>query len=286
MNEQDGKDKTQKPRSNDETLWGLPRTVVSFAVIALTSVIVYRIATAHSFPQFDFTAFLSLLMAFFAVALSALFYFKATESSNLFYDNTYKFTKDISEILGRIEAGFGERLRHLDEGYSGLRDRFEKLPFDVSKAKEKEEKEKQEVAKKEAELQHMFEELAKRAKLAEGEKTALFARLEQTQQELDLSRRDLLRVQRRIRNAEEPDALSPDFKNYLSGVVTKNFPPGIHVRPLSMVNRVFKDTVLKELSEMALDYMKTHDLLDEDKDLTRRGAELVRDLASRTESNN
>ena len=39
---------------------------------------------------------------------------KATDTSNNFYDNSYKFTKEISEILGRIEAGFGEKLKHID----------------------------------------------------------------------------------------------------------------------------------------------------------------------------
>ncbi len=77
---------------------------------------------------FSFNDLLSLLLAVFSVALSVAFYFKANETSNQFYDNTYKFTKDISELLGRIESGFGERLRHLDEGYTNMVERFEKLP--------------------------------------------------------------------------------------------------------------------------------------------------------------
>jgi len=69
----------------------------------------------------DTSTLLSLLLALFSVALSALFYFKATDTSNAFYDNTYKFTKEIAELLVKIESGFGEKLRHLDEGYKNTR---------------------------------------------------------------------------------------------------------------------------------------------------------------------
>lgn len=79
---------------------------------------------------FPLTDLVALVLAIFAISLSALFYFKATETSNRFYDNSHKFTRDVSEILGRIEAGFGERLRHLDEGYSSLRDHVTRIPFD------------------------------------------------------------------------------------------------------------------------------------------------------------
>lgn len=58
--------------------------------------------------SFSFNDFLALVLALFSVALSVAFYFKANEASNQFYDNTYKFTKEMSEILGRIEAGFGD----------------------------------------------------------------------------------------------------------------------------------------------------------------------------------
>ncbi|TOB71819.1 hypothetical protein CGJ99_23875, partial [Vibrio parahaemolyticus] len=58
----------------------------------------------------------------FSVALAALFYFKATETSNQFYDNTYKFTKQIAELLVKMESGFGEKLNKLDEGYASMRD--------------------------------------------------------------------------------------------------------------------------------------------------------------------
>jgi hypothetical protein len=78
--------------------------------------------------QFDFPTFLSLLLAIFSVGLAAMFYFKATDTSNAFYDNTYKFSQEIAGLLVKIESGFGEKLTHLDDAYKGMRDRFDQLP--------------------------------------------------------------------------------------------------------------------------------------------------------------
>ncbi|OQB81233.1 MAG: hypothetical protein BWX88_04318 [Planctomycetes bacterium ADurb.Bin126] len=66
-----------------------------------------------------------MILALFAIGMSVAFYFKTTDSSNQFYDNIYNFTQKTSEILGRIEERFGERLKHLDEGYGRIQSQFE-----------------------------------------------------------------------------------------------------------------------------------------------------------------
>ena len=107
---------------NRESIAKISIGIILFALIA------YKLAVSElsfDFSNFSFSDLLSMTLAIFAIALSVAFYFKATDTSNKFYDNTFKFTKDISSILGRIEAGFGERLKHLDEGYTGLRDKFD-----------------------------------------------------------------------------------------------------------------------------------------------------------------
>src|SRR5690606_16157646 len=105
----------------------------------------------------------------FSVGLSALFYFKATDTSNAFYDNTYKFTKDIAELLVKIESGFGERLRNLDEGYSSMRNYLQgsgqRQSADVEKTKEKLETEQQEIEKVRAERNRIVAELIEKSQL-------------------------------------------------------------------------------------------------------------------------
>ncbi len=101
------------------------------AVFLLCLSVAYRFAiasTLEGLSGFKFTDLLSLVLAVFAIALSAAFYFKADESSRSFYNNTNVFTKEMSELLGRIESGFGEKLRQLEIGYNGINSKIDGLP--------------------------------------------------------------------------------------------------------------------------------------------------------------
>jgi len=147
-------------------------------ILLFSFIISWKIITTPlniDLSDFNFSDFLSLQLALFAIILALIFYLKANETSNKFYDNTYKFTTDISILLGRIEAGFGERLRHLDEGYTGLVDRFDRIPIDVTKVKEQVVEEEEEIKEKEREYNQLIETLAERAKLQEDEKALLKA---------------------------------------------------------------------------------------------------------------
>ena len=172
--------------------------------------------------EFGFTDLLSMIVAFFAISLSVVFYFKATDTSNRFYDNSYAFTKDVSEILGRMEAGFGERLKHLDEGYSGIRDKFDRLPFDSAKTMEDIEKENQEIKDKEAEQHKMLENLAKKAKLAETEKVELFEHMNTLSHELEQSKRQARRLEKKMRmNNSRVDSESHAVLDYVNRRILK-----------------------------------------------------------------
>ena len=167
-------------------------------LIVIMTVVGWKFMNAElkiDLASFSFNDFLALILALFSVALSVAFYFKATEASNQFYDNTYKFTSEMSEILGRIESGFGERLRHLDEGYSGMRDRLDKLPYQQSATLADVKKEEEEIKRKEAEQRALFEDLAQKAKLAQHEKQALFSTLAQKSEELEQARAELRQMQ-------------------------------------------------------------------------------------------
>jgi len=285
MDTPEEKAKEAKATPEGASVWGLPRPVISFVVVAVASAAVYRMVTVQCDLQFDFPAFLALLLALFAVGLSALFYFKTTETSNAFYDNTHKFTREVSQILGRIEERFGERLRHLDEGYTGLRDKFESLPFNVSEAREEAKEGEEEVAKKEAEVRQMLDDLAEKAKLAEDEKSVLFEKLERAQQEAVMSRRELGRLQSRIRHAEESRDLDPDvdpgLARYLLTLLRKHTDPrSRRARHPSNIKRLFEQSVLPQMDQSTISYMQSFGLVDEGGHLTIKGTCLVRDLLS------
>ncbi len=95
--------------------------------------------------NFGFSDLLATILAFFAISISFVFYFKASDTSNKFYNNTYTFTKDISEKLGRMEERFGQQLEYLNDGYNKV------VELGAYKDLDKEDRE-AEIRKKEKEL--------------------------------------------------------------------------------------------------------------------------------------
>lgn len=231
--------------------------------------------------EFGFTDLLSMIVAFFAIGLSVVFYFKATDTSNRFYDNSYAFTKDVSEILGRMEAGFGERLKHLDEGYSGIRDKFDRLPFDSTKAMEEIEKENLEIKEKEAEQHKMLEDLAKRAKLAENEKVELFEHMHQLSNELEESKSEARRLEREIRvNSHRNEDSSFKVLDFIVRKIVEARDPGISMKSVrSSYRHIFRE-IKTSLPKMAIRDLERFGFMDEDGELTREAIEKMRMIES------
>ena len=110
-----------------EIIWRYIKTVTTHLIfLAFAGVFLYKFANLALGLKADSlttTDLLAILLAFFSIGLAVFFYFKSSEESSRFYANSYDFTKDMSEMLGRIEAGFGEKLRHIDEGYTHISDK-------------------------------------------------------------------------------------------------------------------------------------------------------------------
>ena len=191
---------------------------VCIMMLAFFGVISWRIAWSNwnlDLSKFDFSDLLALIMGLFAIAISVAFYFKATDTSNKFYDNVYKFTQETSEILGRIEAGFGERLRHLDEGYSGLQTRFDRFssitPAEgkkkVEETKEKETEEKAKFDKAKQEMESELKKLTHKAYSQERERHEFMEKLGSLQAERDMAEANLRQLK------EERDRLQHEMQN-------------------------------------------------------------------------
>ncbi len=238
----------------------------------LLAVITWKVLNADlklDLASFSFNDFLSLVLALFSMSLSVAFYFKANEASNQFYDNTYKFTSEMSEILGRIEAGFGERLRHLDEGYSGMRERLDKLPYGATLSEVKEEEE--EIKRKETEQRQLIEDLAQKAKLAEHEKQALFTNLAQKNEELERARGELRQMQAsRYASSSAASARTTRVISHVVRKLKRALPDAERNEPLTSqrMRSLFND-VRGGIVEEAIEDMRKLDLLDADDNLTR-----------------
>jgi hypothetical protein len=188
-----------EPGKKGFSIWEWAKAV---CLVVLTVLVGLKIYSSSTTITVDFPNLLSLLIALFSVSLSALFYFKATDTSNNFYDNTYKFTKDIAELLVKIESGFGERLRHLDEGYSSMRNYLQgqtpKAAADVEKTKQRLETEELEIEKVRAERDKIVQQLIEQSQLKEAEKMSVADQLRLKEKELEQSQEEIARLNRKL----------------------------------------------------------------------------------------
>lgn len=259
------------------------------SVVLLLLVISFRLAfssTNIDLSGFNFTDLLSLILAVSAIALSAAFYFKADESSRSFYNNTYHFTKEVSEILGRIEAGFGQQLAHINEGYTGLSQKLDGMPFDQKFLREQEEAKKAEIQEQEAARDNIIDDLMRRAQVHGEEKDELNSKLAALQKEVELSREKL-----RYYRSQDPDNFG-DFgfsESYLDSLARKfsSFvSKGSSRLTDSGVRRAFRNLVeVGEVSDGVLKHLSSVGLMA-DNELTDSGISFFRSLFNRHRSPN
>ena len=271
------------------TLWDWVKAVSVLVLVVVSAIKIYNVPATLSL---DLPTLLALLLAIFAIWLSALFYFKAAETSNAFYDNTYKFTKDIAELLVKIESGFGERLRHLDEGYSSMRDYLQSSPArpnaDVDATKEKLESERQEVEKVIEERNQIVQRLIERAQLHAEEKLKVQEQLKEKEHELARSQAEIAKLNRRLtvdRVARHSSVvgvrdLESGVANFTYEMVVKRIGPDkVLDAPIHTLRREME--VLKD--DLPKGYIRdlTERGLFADGGLTRQGATFLKAVAER-----
>ena len=274
--------------NNEKKVQQIPWWVKSIVLIAFTGVFSYKIIQTPMNLQFDFPSFLSLLLALFSVGLAAMFYFKATDTSNTFYDNTYKFTRDIAELLVRIESGFGEKLKHLDEAYKGMQDRFDQLPsrLQVKDAKMEVKKEEKELEKIIKEKEELIQELVSKAQLRDEEKQKFLNALKEKEEALNDARNELRFLKRRLVMAERAKMrnddeiiIDPELRSFIRGPILHMLEPEyIAQKPTNFIQRRF-NRIKEDLPNEILHSMRKYDLIDSEGDLTTKGASLLRDYA-------
>jgi hypothetical protein len=269
----------KKEKSERDKIYGYWGVVKAFAAIAAISVISYKVLITPVDFTLDFPTLLSLLLAFFSVGLSALFYFKATETSNNFYDNTHKFTRDIAQLLAKMESGFGERLKHLDEGYSSVRDYIQtngsSYSSDESKIKIEEEKE---LAKKTIkERDAIINDLLEKAHLEGEEKEKVIEQLNEKELELKESRNEIGKIQKqRVRDKMKPrnkkDLLdSEGFRRYIKEKIVNQIGPSIIIKGSRRTINNQLSEILDSFSPKVMNDLISTGIIDEEDDLTEMG---------------
>ncbi|MBU4317797.1 MAG: hypothetical protein KKF30_11055 [Proteobacteria bacterium] len=129
-----------------EIIWEYVKIISKHGIIISVAILfIYKgidINLGIKADSLEVSDILSLLLAFFAVALSVFFYFKSSEESSRFYENSYKFTMEMSVLLGKIESGFGEKLNNINEGNNVIRRSFEILSLERESTQKELDKEK------------------------------------------------------------------------------------------------------------------------------------------------
>lgn len=275
---------TGKPNS---WLWEWVKAISTLLVVGVIS---YKIYLTPMNITVDFPTLLSLLLALFSVALAALFYFKATETSNTFYDNTYNFTKDIAQLLVKIESGFGERLRNLDEGYASMRDSLQSYGNNnnnVEETKKKIESEKSEMEKVVQERNQIVAQLIERSNLHAEEKARITEELEEKEQELMEAQKELSQMNKRLfverMERKRASKLGVNFNSGASEFTRTHVLPKIGRERVLNAPRSF---VIKRFNSLANDLPRAYieDLEHEglfDSGLTNEGYQMLKFLAER-----
>lgn len=265
------------------TLWDWVKAICTLVAVGVTC---YKIYLTPIALTVDFPTLLSLLLALFSVGLAALFYFKATETSNTFYDNTYNFTKDIAQLLAKIESGFGEKLRNLDEGYSSVRDYIQNNSSsskDIDETKQKIEGEKQEIEKVLEERNKIVRKLLEQSQLQEEEKEAVAQQLAEKEQELEASQKELSRMNKklfveRMRKREDRDIDSGMEEFTKDFVIRELGPERTVVLPLSRIRRMV-DEILKKAPHQYIEDLERHGFFDNG--INSEGIQFIRRLAKK-----
>jgi hypothetical protein len=280
----------ESPTLSKTPIWDL---VKGICAVILTIVIAIKIYATPTTITIDFPTLLSLLLALFSVGLSALFYFKATDTSNAFYDNTYKFTKDIAELLVKIESGFGERLRHLDEGYSSMRNYLQaagpRSSPDVNHTKEKLETEQQEIEKVRSERDAIIKQLIERSQLQKTEKDDITKQLLAKEEELSHSQAEISKLNRRLavekvlrrgvgKLPTDVDEDKPFSRYTFERVVRKIGVQQVIEAPSSSLRREFGD-LMKDLPRAYIEDMERHGYFDSE--LTTAGLKFLKAVAEK-----
>lgn len=174
-------DKMLKLKEKEKHPPFLKKTVYIVASICVVILVIFICIVVYK-NSFTTESILATLLAFFSIFISVFFYFKADETSSKFYDSSYKFMKDISVTLGKIEERFGEKLNSLNDKVSHL---------------DKESKEMTaEIEDKQEDKDRIINELMEKANLSQEERSSYKDMLEKKDQEIELLRMYRMRAER------------------------------------------------------------------------------------------
>ncbi|MDC9784055.1 hypothetical protein KC986_18480 [Proteus mirabilis] len=283
---------TQNKKLQNVTLW-------SFVQAICTVLFVFFILLKFYSSTFtvDFSTLLSIVLAIFSIWLSATFYFKATETSNRFYENTYSHSKDIATLLVKIESGFGEKLDNLRDNYSSIDSRmngYMKKPIEKERESIKSEMTEatEEIEKIKSSKDEIINNLILKTNLAEKDKEDIKLKLQEKEDALKnandkikLLENNLNKIDRKIKKNKNIIFSGPSerVEEYLLDFVKREILNINHVQDLDELtynqiqNSLLKIIEAQELHPAFLIEAVEHKYIDLNKGLTPKGYSILMD---------
>ena len=119
--------------------------VITYIFVGLASVGFLAFCCYMMYKQsFTMETLLAVLLSFFSIALSIMFYIQSEKSSSAYYMRSYEIMKEVSVTLGKIEASFGEKLANINSSL----EKFDRNKKEVEEKIEQGEKEQEEIKEK------------------------------------------------------------------------------------------------------------------------------------------
>ncbi|MGJ8762364.1 MAG: hypothetical protein ACSHXA_17640 [Polaribacter sp.] len=264
----------------------LKTTVIVFFSLVIGIPLFWNLITGKitfDFGDLNFEALLTVIISFFAIYLSVLFYFKATESSNHFYNNSYAFTKDISETLRGIEAGFGEKLKNIDKGYEDFRKSFENYitPTDKLEIKKEVEEEKKKMKEIISEKDNLISELEVKSNLSKQELNKYLKQIKTKELELREKNEQINVIKHSLMNDNEININKDQYYRLRKYILTK-FLPEINKDILSssiQLRNSFRNLSVTFNKSFMIE-MERAGLTNNKGDLIKSGIDFIRQIAS------
>ena len=119
--------------------------IITYIFVGLASVAFLAFCCYMMYKQsFTMETLLAVLLSFFSIALSIMFYIQSEKSSSAYYMRSYEIMKEVSVTLGKIEASFGEKLANINSSI----EKFDRNKKEVEEKIEQAEKEQEEIKEK------------------------------------------------------------------------------------------------------------------------------------------
>ena len=190
--------KLENTKWNEFTFSHVIRLIREIAVIVVFSYLAIRVFSGDfsiDFTKLSASELVSILLAFFSIALAASFFFAATSTSNQFYDNISKFNKDTSELLGRLD----EQIKHVNTKQQELGNRIDKqyLTQNGSDSDDQSEENQEKINEIQEKWQESLSRILDSATIEPEEKQKLETELREKDDELNTLREEQAKINAR-----------------------------------------------------------------------------------------